>query len=114
MTAEQLRDCALEALESRKGRNILALEVADLTDLADFMILATGSSARHVRALTEQVVAAVKLRGHPLLGLEGKDACEWVLLDLGDVLVHVMQATTREFYDLERLWRPLPADSTET
>ena len=112
MTAEQLRDCALEALASRKGRNILALDVADLTDLADFMIFATGSSARHVGALAEQVVAAVKRRSHPLLGLEGKDACEWVLLDLGDVLVHVMQAATREFYDLESLWRPLPADST--
>lgn len=111
--AEQQRTLVLEALESRKGRDIAALDVTNLTDIADFMILATGTSGRHVRALADQVIEAAKRRGHPPLGVEGREACEWVLIDLGDVLVHIMQAATRAFYDLERLWRPLPTDSTQ-
>ena len=103
----------LEALESRKGRDIVALDVTSLTDITDFMVLATGTSGRHVRALADQVIEAAKRHRHPPLGVEGREACEWVLLDLGDVLVHIMRAATREFYDLERLWRPLPADSTQ-
>ena len=112
MTSERLRDRVIEALESRKGRDILALEVGGLTDITDFMIIASGTSNRHVRALVDQVVEAARQHRHPLLGVEGRDSCEWVLLDLGDVLVHVMQAATREFYDLEPLWRPLQANST--
>lgn len=111
MTPEHLCDHIVEALESRKGRDIVTMEVRGLTDITDFMIIASGTSNRHVRALVDQVIGAAKEHRHPPLGVEGVDSCEWVLLDFGDVLVHVMQAATREFYDLERLWCPLTADS---
>lgn len=111
MTSERLRDHIVAALEDRKGRDILVLDVGSLTDITDFMIIASGTSNRHVRALVDQVVDAALLHRHRPLGVEGRDACEWVLLDLGDVVVHVMQVATREFYDLERLWRPLSADT---
>ena len=110
MTPDSLRDHIVDALQSRKGRDILTLDVGSLTDITDFMIIATGTSNRHVKALVDRVVEVAKQIKRPPLGVEGDDSREWVLLDLGDVLVHVMQATAREFYDLERLWRPMSAD----
>ena len=107
---EALRDLVIAALENRKGRDILALRVGGMTDITDFMVIASGTSSRHVKALVEQVVEMAKGRGQAILGVEGRETGEWVLLDLGDVVVHVMQTATREFYDLERLWRPLAAD----
>ena len=109
---ERLCDRIVEALENRKGRDIVALDVGALTDITDFMIIASGTSNRHVKALVDQVIEAARRHRQKVLGVEGRETCEWVLLDLGDVLVHVMQAAAREFYDLERLWRPLAADST--
>ncbi len=111
MSSERQRDYVVAALEDRKGRDILVLDVGSLTDITDFMVIASGTSSRHVRALVDQVVEVAKRHRQPPLGVEGRDACEWVLLDLGDVVVHVMQTITREFYDLERLWRPLSADT---
>ena len=102
----------MEALESRKGRDILALDVGSLTDITDFMIIASGTSNRHVGALVDQVIEAARQHRNRPLGVEGRDTCEWVLVDLGDIVVHVMQSAIREFYDLERLWHPLAADST--
>jgi ribosome-associated protein len=87
--------------------------VADITDITDFMIIATGTSSRHVKALVDNVVTEVKSAGMRARGIEGRESHEWVLVDLGDVLVHVMQADTREFYDLERLWSDFSTD-TET
>ena len=110
---ERVREVVVEALENRKGRDIVALDVRRLTDITDFMVIASGSSNRHVKALVEQVIEAARLSSHPVLGVEGREAGEWVLLDLGDVVVHVMQAAARDFYELERLWRPLAAGSAD-
>ena len=110
---ERLRELVVEALENRKGRDIVALDVRRLTDITDFMVIASGGSNRHVRALVDQVIEAARLGRHQVLGVEGRESAEWVLLDLGDVVVHVMQAAAREFYDLERLWQPLGAGATE-
>ena len=114
MTPEALRDLVVESLEDLKGRDILTLPVADLTDITDYMIIASGSSNRHVKSLVEHVVEAAKAANHPPRGVEGRETGEWVLVDLGDVLVHVMQAETRKFYDLERLWQDLPTTDTES
>jgi len=76
------------------------------------MVIASGTSNRHVKALVEEVIDQTKRHRHKVLGVEGKQAGDWVLLDLGDVVVHVMRAASREFYDLERLWQPLVADTT--
>ncbi len=111
MSADALRDQVLESLDERKGRDIVALEVGKVTDITDYMVIASGTSNRHVKALVDQVVEDAKASGTLPMGVEGRETNEWVLVDLGDVLVHVMQEKSRRFYDLERLWSELPADS---
>ena len=104
MDAERLRSVVLGALEDLKARDVRVLDVAELTSVTDLMIIASGTSGRHVRAIAEAVVERVKKAGFQPLGVEGEDAGEWVLVDLGDVLVHVMIPEAREFYALEKLW----------
>ena len=111
MNSEALRDLAIDALEELKGRDLLTLPVSDLTDITDYMILVSGTSNRHVKSLVDNLVETAKAAGHPPRGVEGRETNEWVLVDLGDVLVHVMQAETRKFYDLERLWQEIPTDT---
>ena len=111
MTPEALRDLVVDTLEDLKGRDLVTLPVADLTDITDYMIIASGTSNRHVKSLVDHLVEAAKDAGHPPKGVEGRETNEWVLVDLGDVLVHVMQAETRKFYDMERLWQDIPTDS---
>ncbi|MDP6375221.1 MAG: ribosome silencing factor [Pseudomonadales bacterium] len=111
LKAEALRDHLIAVIEDRKGRDVTTLDVRKLTDVTDFMIIVSGTSGRHVKALVDYVVDAAKRAGLRPLGIEGRETNEWVLIDLGDVLVHVMQVQVREFYDLERLWDHLPVDS---
>ena len=111
MTPEALRDLVIEALEELKGRDIATLAVSDVTDITDFMIIATGTSNRHVKSLVDEVVEHCKSHGCQPRGIEGRENNEWVLVDIGDVIVHVMQAESRSFYDLERLWTEIPTDS---
>ena len=114
MTATTLRDQIVDALEDLKGQDILALDVTRLTPITDFMVLASGTSNRHVKALVDQVILTGKEVGAAAGGVEGRENYEWVLIDLGDVVVHVMQKEAREFYDLERLWSEIPADTENT
>jgi len=111
VTPEALSDLVIEALEELKARDIVTLPVGNLTDIADYMIIASGTSNRHVKSLVDNVIETVKQRGESVRGVEGRESHEWVLVDLGDVLVHVMRGETRAFYDLERLWSELPSDS---
>jgi len=111
VAADALRDRVVDSLEDLKGRDILALDVAKVTDITDYMVIASGTSNRHVKALVDQVVEDAKAAGTPPVGVEGRETHEWVLVDLGDVLVHVMQGQARSFYDLERLWSELPSDT---
>lgn len=104
MQAEQLTGLVLEALDDLKGRQVVALDVRELTDVTDYMVIASGRSRRQVTALAEHVLLCSKRAGHPPMGVEGLDRGEWVLVDLLDVVVHVMQPETREFYQLEKLW----------
>lgn len=104
MNAEQLKDLAIRALEDLKGRDIVALDVRALTGVTDYMVFCTGNSSRQVKALASNVEVEAKQLGVKPLGTEGELAGEWVLVDFGDVIVHVMLAETRAFYDLERLW----------
>ena len=113
MRPAELRELIVAALEDRKGQDILALDVARLTDVTDYMVLASGTSNRHVRALVDNVARTAKDRSVVVMGIEGRETAEWVLLDLGDVVVHVMQVQTRGFYDLERLWSDISEPSVE-
>ncbi len=102
--SEQLKGLVSEALEEMKAIEPVCLDVREATSVTDFMVIVTGSSSRHVRSLAEHVVTTAKKSGLRPLGVEGDDAAEWVLVDFGDVVVHVMQDATRRFYNLERLW----------
>ena len=95
---------ALAAIDDIKGRQPVALDVTTLTDVTDHMIVVSGSSGRHVRAIVDAVLEAAKARDAAPIGVEGRAPGDWVLIDLGDVVVHVMRETTRVFYDLEGLW----------
>ena len=118
MQAEQLTDLVHNAIDDLKGRDVTTLDVTSLTDITDTMVIATGTSNRHVKSLVDEVVTQAKQAGVKPLGLEGADTGEWVLIDLGDVIVHVMRAESREYYDLERLWtapaKELADDSAQT
>lgn len=105
MSSEALVELVVFALEDVKAQDITTIDVRGKTSITDFMVIATGSSSRHVKSLADNVLEKVKEKGVRPVGSEGLDAGEWGLLDLGDVVVHVMQAATRQFYDLERLWQ---------
>ena len=111
MSVQALRDVVTEALDDVKGKDITALDVEDLTTITDFMVLVSGTSNRHVKALVDNAIDAAKAFGATVYGVEGRETNEWVLVDLGDIIVHVMQSEARAFYDLERLWTELPADA---
>lgn len=100
------------ALEDLKGVNPVTIDVRELSNVMDYLVICSGTSNRHVRSLAENVVLRAKAAGSPPLGVEGEDAGEWVLVDLGDVVVHVMLPATRDFYDLERLWSSPPEGVT--
>jgi len=104
MNSEQLCDLAVAALEEVKAKDIVKLDVRELTTVTDYMIVASGTSNRHVKALADVVAEKARKAGHRPAGIEGEDGSEWVLLDLQDVLVHVMLPRVREFYNLEKLW----------
>ena len=105
MNSEELVKLAIFALEDVKAQDITSIDVRDKTSVTDYMVIATGSSSRHVKSLADNVLEKVKEQGVRPIGNEGLDGGEWALLDLGDVVVHVMQVATRQFYDLERLWQ---------
>lgn len=109
MNSEQLSQLVVDALEEVKGKDIVRLDVRDLTTVTDYMVVASGTSNRHVNALADAVAEKSKAAGQRPVGIEGESGSEWVLLDLGDTLVHVMLPRVREFYNLEKLWSLSPA-----
>jgi len=104
MNSEQLSELVVDALDDIKGQDIVKLDVRDMTTVTDYMVVASGTSNRHVQALAENVAEKAKAAGHKPIGVEGESGGEWVLLDLQDTLVHVMLPKVREFYNLEKLW----------
>ncbi|CAO1664821.1 MULTISPECIES: ribosome silencing factor [Salinicola] len=111
MQTDTLKSLVVDALEELKARDVVELDVAELTSVTDVMVVASGTSSRHVSALANNVIEKAKEAGLRPLGVEGQQSGEWVLVDLGDVVAHVMMPETRQLYDLERLWADLPTDS---
>lgn len=106
MAEESLQDMVLNALDDLKARDVAVLDVRGLTSIADSMVIASGTSDRHVRSLAENLIEKCKEGGHRPLGVEGLKDGEWVLVDLHDIVVHVMLPRVRDFYNLEKLWAP--------
>ena len=110
---QALKDIVINALEEIKATNINSIDVRELTGMMDTMVVATGNSNRQVKSLATSLVVDAKKAGFELIGVEGDDTSEWILVDFGDVIVHIMLPATREFYDLERLWTLRPGDLSE-
>jgi ribosome-associated protein len=104
MNNKELIDLTLQALDDVKAVDVVVFEVSKLTSISDYMVIASGKSKRQVNALADKVVEVAKENGFTPLGVEGKAEGEWVLVDLGDIIVHIMYPDTREYYQLEKLW----------
>lgn len=111
MQTEELKHIVITALEDLKAESICILDVKDKTSITDYMVVASGTSNRHVRSLAENLVIEIKKQGGKPLGVEGADPSDWVLVDLGEVVVHIMLPAARAFYDLESFWRDGPNES---
>ena len=109
MQVEALRDLVVRVLEDMKARDIKVLDVRGKTSITDIMVIASGTSDRHVKATAEAVAFQAKQAGEPPLGTEGLEQGEWALIDLNGVVAHVMLPKVRDFYQLERLWSVDPA-----
>ncbi|MEM8489238.1 MAG: ribosome silencing factor [Pseudomonadota bacterium] len=108
ISPDDLVELVVDALDDLKGVNTVCLDVSAQSEVMDYLVISSGNSNRHVKSLADSVTQKAKAAGTRPLGIEGADTGEWVLVDLGDVVVHVMQPATRDFYDLERLWTPIP------
>ena len=104
MNSKKLSELVVAALDDVKANDIVTLDVRNMTSVTDYMVVASGTSNRHVKALIENVSEKAREAGHRPIGIEGEEGGEWVLLDLQDTLVHVMLPKVREFYNLEKLW----------
>jgi len=104
MKPEEVKDQVVDALENIKGHDIKVIDIADISDFADYMIVASGTSDTHVKALAREASDSLRKQGVKPLNEDGADVGEWVLVDFGDVVLHVMRPEVREYYDIEKLW----------
>ena len=109
MEVDRLKAIVLDALDDLKAKDVKVIDVRGQSNVTDLMVIATGTSNRQVKSLAGNVALKAKEQGNPPLGVEGEDTGEWVLVDLGDIVVHVMLEPVRQFYQLERLWS-MPQD----
>lgn len=106
MTPLQLKNLITKTLNAHKAEEIVSINISKLTSIADYMVICSATSPRHIKALTNYIITTCKERNIRTLGSEGTDGMdEWALIDFGDVIVNIMLASTREFYNLEKLWQ---------
>ncbi len=106
MTLTKMAKSTVAALEDIKGRDIVVLDVRKMTSLFDKVVIATADSGRQASAMARNVQEKLKAQGAKVLGVEGEQTGDWILVDLGDVIVHIMQPAIRQHYNLEELWTP--------
>lgn len=111
MTPEQLKTLVQNSLEDLKAVDIQIIDLKGKADFADYMVIASGTSDRHLHALAGKVADDSKAAGVPPIGVEGEDSRDWVLVDLGDIIVHIMRPETRQLYALDKLWSLPPTRS---
>jgi len=99
-----LKEICIESLNELKAQNIIVLDIQDISGFADWLVIATASSSRNANAIANKLIESIKFHQKSLVGIEGEDDAEWILVDCGDVVVNIMQKEIREFYDLESLW----------
>ncbi len=104
METAELLEFAVSKIEDMKGRDIVKLDVRGKSSITEFMLVCSGNSKRHVQSIADNVNKEVRASGISPIGFEGQDSGEWVIVDLDDVVIHVMQEQTRDFYQLEKLW----------
>jgi ribosome-associated protein len=104
LTTEEKTQAIVAALEDVKAQNITVIDTSKLSSMFECMIIASANSTRQTKALADNVVVKLKERGENIIGREGEDSGEWILVDLGEVLVHIMQPAIRDYYNLEELW----------
>lgn len=104
MQAQATQKLIYETLLDSKGQDIRVLDVRKVTDFTDYMIIASGTSNRHVISMGDRIIDALRTHSRRPIGIEGQDPGDWVLIDFGDVVVHLMRPQTRDFYNLEKLW----------
>jgi ribosome-associated protein len=109
---QQILDFVLDKIDDLKARDIQTFDVSDNSSITDFMVICSGNSKKHVQSIAEHVANEAKHSEHPALGIEGQQEGEWVLVDMGSVILHVMQEATREFYQLEKLWQDMQSSET--
>lgn len=104
LSLKQLERLILTSLDDQKAQEIVSINVEGKSDFADRMVIASGTSARHVSSLADRVVDALKKAGYQHIPVEGKETCEWVLVDVGNVVVHLFKPEARAYYHLEKMW----------
>lgn len=111
----ELLDLVTLWLDEAKASDIVSIDLSDKSVIGDFMVVASGGNERHVAAIADQIERKLKDIGHGRARVEGKDSCDWVLIDTGDIIIHVFRPDVREFYNLERMWAgDRPGDQAQT
>jgi len=108
---QQILEFVLDKIDDLKARDIITIDVSKTSTITDYMVICSGNSQKHVQSIAEHVAYEAKEAGETPLGVEGKESGEWVLVDMGPVVLHVMQESTRDFYQLEKLWQSSTSSS---
>ncbi len=112
---QNLLDFTHKNLEDSKAEDIVTIDLAGKSSIADYMVIATGRSQRHVGAVADRLLRDLKQQGHGRARLEGKENCDWVLIDAGSIIIHIFRPEVREFYNIEKMWQAdRPEDSEES
>ncbi len=106
---KELLDIIFKSVDDSKAENIVTIDLKEKTDIADYMLVASGGSNRHVASIAENLREKLKTHGFKDIQMEGLEQADWVLLDAGDVIVHIFRPEVREFYKIEKMWEEIPA-----
>lgn len=108
LTPDQLKDLVANSLDADKALDIETIDLRGQSAIADYMVIASGQSSRQIAAMAEKLRDRLKIRGYDNIKIEGLDSCNWVVMDAGDIVVHLFRPEVREFYNIEKMWKSFP------